>query len=73
MVIRGGTPQFSFDALDFSALSFDREFATSYSRRLNVRNFNYIVFCFRSDEARDCALSGITLEYKNNQKNKGVR
>lgn len=67
-----GTP-FSFEGLDFEDLTFDASFAHSYTRRTFVRNFNFIVLRFGSDTDADCAVSGITLQYKINKRNKGVR
>lgn len=67
-----GTP-FSFDALDFNNLTFDTSFAHSYTKRVSLRNFNFIQFRFGSDTDEDCAVSGVTLIYKINQNNRGVR
>ena len=67
----GGQP-FSLETLDFANFSFDTGFAQSFTKRLNVRNFNYIVFRIYSDTATDCAVNSITVEYKINQTNRGV-
>ncbi len=67
-----GTSPFDFGALDFESFSFDTGFAQSFTRRLNVRNFNYIVFRIYSDTAEDCAVSSIAIEYKINQTNRGI-
>ncbi|MBQ8357092.1 MAG: hypothetical protein IJX39_04715 [Clostridia bacterium] len=69
----GGGEAFSFDDIDFDAFSFDTSFACSYTRRMSLRNFNFIVFRFGSETEQDCAVSGVTLKYKINQNNKGVR
>ena len=67
-----GTAPFDFGALDFESFSFDTGFAQSFTRRLNVRNFNYIVFRIYSDTAEDCAVNSIAIEYKINQTNRGI-
>ena len=62
-----------FSALDFNNISFDGSIARSFTKRMNVRNFNFIVFRFGSDIEQDCAVSGVTLQYKINRKNYGLR
>ena len=62
---------FDFGALDFGDLSFTGSFAASTTRRMNLRNFNFIKVKMRSEEPRDMAVSGVTLEYKINQTNRG--
>ena len=62
---------FDFGALDFGDLSFTGSFAASTTRRMNLRNFNFIQVKMRSEEPRDMAVSGVTLEYKINQTNRG--
>ena len=69
----GGDRGFSFDDLDFNSFSFDTAFAHSYTKRVCLRNFNFIQFKFGSDTDEDCAVSGVTLVYKINQNNRGVR
>lgn len=73
MAVPVGGDGFDFSGLDFNNFSFDASFACSYTRRMNLRNFNFIVFRFGSDVDRDCAVSGVTLQYKINRKNLGVR
>lgn len=62
-----------FSKMDFDHFSFDASFACSFTRRMNLRNFNFIVFRFGSDIDQDCAVSSVTLQYKINRKNLGVR
>ncbi len=69
----GGGEGFSFDDIDFNQFSFDTAFACSYTRRMNLRNFNFITFRFGSDSERDCAVSSAMVTYKINRKNRGVR
>lgn len=64
---------FSFDDLSFESFTFDCGYASSYSVRVNVRNFNFIVFRVISDGDTDCAVNDITLIYKINRSNIGVK
>ena len=64
---------FSFDNFSFVSFSFDTGFASSYTKRLNERNFNFIVFRFLSDSDTDVAVNDITVTYKINKRNIGVR
>lgn len=73
MTIPVGGEGFDFSGLDFNNFSFDASFACSFTRRMNLRNFNFIVFRFGSDVDQDCAVSGVTLQYKINRKNLGLR
>ena len=62
-----------FNNLDFNYFTFcATDIATAYTKRMNVRNFNYIRLVFRSESAHDCSVSGITLYYKINQTNRGL-
>lgn len=64
--------------LDFGALDFDKftfnatRIDTSFTRRFNKRNVNYVRLFFESDTDADCAVNGITLYYKINQTNRGT-
>jgi len=69
----GGDKGFSFDDIDFNNFSFDTAFACSYTKRMCLRNFNFIQFKFGSNTDEDCAVSGVTLIYKINQNYRGVR
>lgn len=65
---------FSFDNINFHDFTFDALlFARSYTKNVNARNFNFLRLRFGSATEQDCAVSGMTLLYKINQKNKGVR
>ena len=64
---------FSFDTLSFTDFSFDTGFATSYTVRKRVRDFNYIRFRFLSDDDKPCGLYNFTAEYKTHKKNGGLR
>ena len=68
-----GVHSFSFEDLSFEDFTFEGAFASSYTRRVNARNFNYIMFRFLSDNDCDCAVNSFTARYKINKANKGVR
>lgn len=68
-----GVNMFSFADLSFEEFSFETGFASSYSVKTNVRNFNFIVFRFMSDNDADCVINNFTIVYKINKSNKGVR
>lgn len=57
----------------FDDFVFDSTFANSYTRYVNVRNFNYIMFRFLSDNDKNCAVHNLTIQYKINNLNKGVK
>lgn len=69
----GGGEGFSFGDIDFNQFSFDTAFACSYTRRMHLRNFNFITFRFGSECERDCAVSSAVAVYKINRQNRGVR
>lgn len=62
-----------FEKLDLETLSLDSEFASTYLKRLNIRNVNFIMFYFVSDTAEDIALDSVEIEFKINKRNIGVR
>lgn len=62
-----------FSGLDLSTLSLDSEFASSYVKRLNIRNVNFIMLYFMSDTANDMAINSIEIEFTINKRNIGVR
>ena len=66
-----GERGFSFDNFDFLDFSFDG-FVTSYTRRFNKRNVNYISLYFKSEDDKCCAINSIALLYKINKNNIGV-
>ena len=68
-----GTRGFSFDDIDFSDFSFESSFTNSNTIRVKERNFNFIVVRYISDNQKACAVNGITIQYKINRLNKGVR
>ena len=68
-----GINAFSFDDLAFDNFSFDTDFASSYSVKVNERNFNFIIFRFVSDSDTDCSINSFSAIYKINKSNIGVR
>ena len=62
---------FDFDAFSFLLFSFDKRFETSYTRRLLIRNFNFIAFRILSDEAEDFSVDSMSFVYKVNKLNRG--
>lgn len=68
-----GMKVFSFEDLDFSNFSFDSAFAHSYTKKVLVRNFNYIMFKIKSDNDKNCIINNLTIVYKINKINKGVK
>lgn len=64
---------FSFDNLSFTDFSFDTGFATSYTVKKRVRDFNYIRFRFLSDDEKPCGFYNFSVEYKIHKMNGGLR
>lgn len=67
-----GIKGFDFNDIDFGNFTFLSPFAASATKRMNVRNFNFIRFVYRSEGDADCAVSGMTVLYKINQTNRGM-
>jgi hypothetical protein len=61
------------DDMSFFDFSFDTRFADSYTKKLNVRNFNYIQFRFVADGKENVAINDLTATYKINKLSRGVR
>ncbi len=72
-LVARGLSIFDLNALNFESFAFDTGFASSYTTRLRERNFNYIIFRFISKTPTDCAVNDITVEYKINKRNIGVK
>lgn len=58
--------------LDMQSISLDSEFASSYTKKLNLRNVNFVMFYFLSDTPEDIALNSIEIEFKLYKRNIGV-
>lgn len=68
-----GNRNFDFDDIDFEDFSFEGSFINSNTIRCKEKNFNFVVLRYISDSQSGCAVSGITIRYKINGINKGVR
>lgn len=62
-----------FTELDLQTVSMDSDFASSYTKKLNIRNVNFIMFYFLSDTANDIALNSVQIEFKLHKRNIGVK
>ena len=52
------------EKLDLSTISLDSSFASTYVKKLNIRNVNYIMFYYISQEAEDVSINSYEVEYK---------
>lgn len=71
-LLQHGGQHFDLADMNLSDFSFDSGFARSCRRRLNIRNINFALFEFCSDEASDLAVSNVALEYKIDKTNRGI-
>lgn len=71
--VLGGGRGFSFEDLTFEDFSFATGFAHSFTKRLFVRGFNYIMFRFVSDEETDCGIGGFEAVFSIHSRKGGVR
>lgn len=62
-----------FNKLDLQTISLDSSFASTYVKRLNIRNVNYIMFYYMSDVAEDISINSMKIEFKTINKFIGVR
>lgn len=68
-----GLAIFDFNDINFENFTFETEFASSYTKKIKYRNFNYIIFRFESDNESNCVVNTFSVLYKINKMNKGVR
>lgn len=62
-----------FSKLDFTNFSFEcNRFMTSYTKQCREKNVNYIQFKFSSDYPHDCVINNFSIEYRLDNKQKGV-
>ena len=71
--VLGSGRGFSFEDLTFEDFSFATGFAHSFTKRLFVRGFNYIMFRFVSDEETDCGIGGFEAVFSIHSRKGGVR
>ena len=64
---------FSFDDIDFNNFSFETAFASSYTKRMHERNFNYIIFKWISKDDKNSAVNSIGVVYHLCKNNRGLR
>ncbi len=62
-----------FNELDLKTVSIDSDFASSFTKKLNIRNINFLMLYFISDTAEDIALNSVQIEFKLYKRNIGVR
>jgi hypothetical protein len=60
----------SLDEFNLFNVSFNN-INTSFTKKVKVRNFNYLMWFIKSDSPTDTAINNITIDYKINRKNKG--
>ena len=68
-----GIDTLRFDDFSFARFSFGTGFASSHTVRMNVRNINYLRFCFSSEIPEEMTVESLTALYKINRMNRGVR
>ena len=62
-----------FEKLDLQTISLDTNFASTYSKKLNIRNVNFVQLELEHDTEEDMAINSVQLEFKLCKKNIGVR
>lgn len=67
-----GVTAFDIDNTNFLSFSFENAFYKTYSKKLEVRNINYIMFKFSSNNDKDCKLHNLMVTYKYTYKLRGV-
>ena len=68
-----GIHTFDWESFSLERMSFDNSFAGSYTLRAMARGFNFIRFCFRSEQAEDMIPTQLSALYKITKMNRGVR
>lgn len=69
-----GVTIFDFSNIDFSNFTFETsKFAKSFTKKIKVKNFNFITFFFKSNNGKNCAVNSISITYNINKLNKGVK
>lgn len=62
------------DNLNFSSFSLEiKDFAQSFSKKLKIKNFNFLLACLKSDDDKNFAVQELTLTYVLGRRNKGVK
>ncbi len=69
-----GTRLFDFNNIDFTKFTFETStFAKSFTKKIKIKNFNFIMFYFKSIDKNDCAVNSISITYSISKLNKGVK
>ena len=69
-----GTNLFDFNTIDFTNFTFETStFAKSFTKKIRVRNANFLMFYFRSENDKDSAINSMSITYEYGKLNKGVR
>lgn len=69
-----GVTSLDFTDLDFTNFSFETtSFAKSFTKKLNVRNVNFIMFYFKSTNEKDSVVNNLSITYSIGRLNKGVK
>lgn len=61
------------EGVDLQTISLDSNFASTYSKKLNIRNVNFVQLELEQDTREDMAINSVQLEFKLCKKNIGVR
>ena len=62
------------DNLNFNSFSIEIEdFAHSFSKKLKIKNFNFLVVLMKSEDDKNFAVQNLTLTYAIGKRNKGVK
>lgn len=60
--------------LDLNYFSLEmKDFAKSFSKKIKIRNFNFLMLCLISDNDKNFAVENINLSYVISKRNRGVR
>lgn len=60
--------------LNFSSFSIEiKDFAQSFSKKVKIKNFNFIVALMKSEDDKNFAVQNLTLTYVMGRRNKGVK
>lgn len=69
-----GVNLLDFNEIDFTNFTFETStFAKSDTRRIKVKNFNFIQLYFKSDNDKDCIVNNLSITYSLSKLNKGVK
>ena len=65
--------EFDFSGFGFTDFSFDTAFQSSFTKRTTVPKFNYMIFKFENNVPTNMAVSSLSIEYKIEGQNWGVK